>query len=181
MAIRNTKTSYGIVTISLHWLMAILIIGLFFLGEYMVDLDYYDQWYHAAPWWHKSIGIFLFALLLVRLGWKLNNVIPEPVPNCKSWEDKIAKIVHIIFYILLFIICISGYFISTAKGVGIEIFGWFELPAIRELTENQADIAGEIHEISTHILVIVFLLHTIASLKHHFFNKDITLNRMLKP
>ncbi|MDM8567477.1 cytochrome b [Candidatus Halobeggiatoa sp. HSG11] len=181
MNIKNTQASYGIITILLHWVMAIIIIGLFFLGEYMVDLDYYDQWYHAAPWWHKSIGILVFALLLIRVGWKLSNPTLVPVANSQLWEVKIAKLVHIIFYILLFIICISGYFISTAKNVGIEIFGLFELPAVMELSENKADIVGEIHEISTHILVIVFLLHGIAALKHHFINKDNTLIRMLKP
>jgi len=161
--------------------MAILITGLFVLGEYMVDLDYYDQWYHAAPWWHKGTGVCVFILLLVRILWRLSNVTPEPLPTYKVWEIKIAKAVHFLFYFLLLIICISGYFVSTAKGVGIEFFGWFDVPPATKLADAQADIAGKTHEVTTHALVVLLILHIAASFKHHFFNRDITLVRMLRP
>ena len=179
--ISNTNITYGIVTILLHWIMAILIIGLFALGKYMVDLDYYDKWYYSAPWWHRSIGACVFALLFVRLVWKFCNVTPATLLTYKSWEVKVAKAVHVLFYILLLTLCISGYFISTAKGVGIEVFGWFDIPYAIKLSETQADIAGKIHEITTHVLAVLFILHVIAALKHHFINRDITLVRMLKP
>lgn len=179
--IRNTNTVYGIIAILLHWLMAILIIGLFSLGKYMVDLDYYDQWYHTAPWWHKSIGVCVFTLLLIRLAWKLSNTDPEPLQTYKAWEIKAAKTVHIFFYVLLLIICISGYFISTAKGIGIEAFGWFDIPSVISLSDTQADLAGKVHEIATNALVAMLVLHIIAALKHHYYNKDETLTRMLNP
>ncbi|MFK5894225.1 MAG: cytochrome b [Pseudomonadota bacterium] len=178
---KNTKASYGIVSITLHWIMAALLIGLFALGTYMVDLNYYDQWYVSFPWWHKSIGISVFSLLFIRSGWMLSNATPASLKTYKAWEMQLAKTVHILFYILILIICISGYFISTAKGVGIEVFGWFDVPALINIEDQQADIAGEIHEISNYALFILFSLHAIAALKHHFINKDITLTRILKP
>lgn len=171
--------SYGLLTIFLHWFMAIIIVGLFFLGEYMVDLDYYDQWYHQAPWWHKSIGISLFVLLIIRLVLKLSNENPEPLATNKKWEITLAKITHLLFYFLLLAICTSGYFVATAKGAGIDVFSWFEIPAMMELSEKQTDLSGNIHEVTTHILVILFLLHTIAAIKHHFINHDRTLTRMI--
>jgi cytochrome b561 len=181
MRIRNTRSSYGIVSILLHWIMAVLIIGLFVLGLYMVDLDYYSKWYNAAPWWHKSIGMLVFALLLFRLVWLMSNVHPAPLESYKSWEIKAAKATHYSFYILLIIICISGYLISTAKGASIDIFGWFSIPAIISFSKYQADISGEIHEIAAYVMAFLFLLHVCATFKHHFIDKDVTLIRIVKP
>ncbi|MCF6323213.1 MAG: cytochrome b [Gammaproteobacteria bacterium] len=161
--------------------MAVLIIGLFLLGEYMVDLSYYDAWYNSALWWHDSVGITIFLLLLIRIVWKLNSIKPKPLLTYKPFEIKIAKTAHVMFYILLIIICISGYFISTAKGQGIDFFGWFDVPAIMKLNEVQANLMSQAHEITTYILVALFILHTVAALNHHYFHKDITLIRMLKP
>ena len=167
--------------ILLHWIMAIIIIGLFILGEYMVDLDYYNPWYQLAPWWHKSFALFIFILLVIRLVWKLINISPEPLSSYKVWEIKIAKLVHALFYVVLFITCLSGYFISTAKGVNVDFFSWFKVPSMVSLNETQAEFAGDVHEITTRGLLLLFILHTTAALKHHFINKDITLIRMLKP
>ncbi len=179
MKLTNTIKNYGLSAIILHWFMAIIIIGLFFLGEYMVDLDYYDQWYHQAPWWHKSIGLSLFTLLIIRLALKLGTIAPAPLITYKKWEIFLAKITHLLFYFLLLTICISGYFVATAKGAGIDVFSWFEVPSIMQLNEKNTDLFAYIHEITTKILVILFLLHTGAAIKHHFFNHDRTLTRML--
>lgn len=179
MKLTNSVSYYGLMPILLHWIMAIIIIGMFFLGEYMVDLDYYDSWYHQAPWWHKSIGVCLFSLLLIRIGLKLSSATPAPLSSYKSWELVLAKITHVSFYLLLLAICMSGYLVATAKGVGVELFAWFEIPAIMALSENQTDLFGEIHEVTTHILVVLFLLHVAAALKHHFVDHDSTLTRML--
>ena len=179
MHIKNSKTNYGLISVLLHWIMAILIIGLFSLGHYMEDLEYYDRWYHIAPWWHKSFGITIMTLVLVRLTWKFTDTMPKPLASYKHWEIKAAKVVHGLFYILLLTICLSGYFIATAKGAAIEVFGWFHLPAITHLNETMADFAGKIHEASTLFLAILFIIHSSAALKHHFIDKDATLKRML--
>lgn len=181
MQFSNTKNSYGLISILLHWLMAVLIIGLFALGEYMVDLDYYSKWYNAAPWWHKSIGLLVFSLLLFRVIWVISNIRPVPLDSYKSWEIKIAKLTHYLFYILLFMICISGYLISTAKGAAIEFFNFIDVPAIMSFSKQQADIAGEIHEIAAYVMAFLFLLHVCATFKHHILDKDSTLDRILKP
>jgi cytochrome b561 len=159
--------------------MALIIIGLFIVGKYMVDLDYYDSYYHKAPWWHKSIGLCLFILLAFRILWKSVNTSPAPI-SIKNFEIKIAKIVHIVLYLLIFICCISGYLISTAEGVGLSLFDWIEIPALFNGGANQADLAGEVHEYATTGLIILATFHLFAALKHHFINKDKTLVRMFK-
>ncbi len=181
MQFKNTKVGYGIISISLHWVMAILIIGLFFLGQYMVELDYYDSLYQIAPWWHKSLGLSVFVLLIIRLFWRLKNDTPLSMVNNTAWTVKIAASVHVLFYVLIVIICFSGYFVSTAKGAGVEVFGLFNFPSVITLNESQADLVSKVHEIATQILIIFVVIHGLAALKHHFINKDNTLVRILKP
>ena len=79
----------------------------------------------------------------------------------------------------MFFIIISGYFISTADGRGIEVFSLFEIPGFGSFIENQEDIAGEIHKWLAYTLIGLSLLHGFAALKHHFVDKDDTLNRMI--
>ena len=175
----NTSSGYGLLTILLHWIMAVIIICLFFLGDYMVDLDYYDKWYHTAPWWHKSIGLNLLALLVMRTILRISSPSPAPISTHQSWEVNLAKMAHLSFYFLLFTICISGYFIATAKGAAIEMLTDFYIPAITTLNEDQVDLAGNIHQFAAYLLMILAAMHALAAIKHHIIDHDTTLVRML--
>lgn len=177
MQIRNTSQGYGLLAIILHWMMALLIIAQFFLGQYMVDLDYYDPWYKAAPDFHRSLGVIIAILLILRLFWRLANVQPDGIG--KPWEQCIARWLHRLFYMLIVAVVLSGYLISTADGQGINVFNLFEIPATIHGYENQEDIAGEFHEWFTYLLLALAGLHALAALKHHFINRDYTLSRML--
>jgi cytochrome b561 len=139
----NTSESYGWVSIILHWLMAVAIFGMFGLGLWMVELNYYDRWYHDAPYIHKSVGMLLLFMLVFRFGWRLLNI--RPYLLGAAWEKFIALIVHRTHYLLLFAITVTGYLIPTAAGVGIDVFGWFEVPASFSFTKEQADLIGSIH------------------------------------
>ncbi len=179
MKLTNSQNSYGLISILLHWLMAALIIGLFVVGKIMVDLDYYDPNYQVFPWWHKSFGLIVGLLLIFRLIWKWKNTNVLRLKTITTLEMKLSKIVHACLYLLLLICCISGILISTAKGASIELFNWIEIPAVLAYGSTQADLAGQIHELSTLALVILAGLHCLAALKHHFINKNDTLRRML--
>ena len=179
MKLINNLQSYGLISILLHWIMAVLILGLFVLGEYMVDLTYYDPWYIKAPNFHRSLGVVVGFLFICRLIWRLKSI--RPNVEGKQWEQSTALAVHRLFYVLIAIICISGYLITTADGQGVSIFNWFTLPATLYGFNNQEDIAGLVHEWSTQILLILTALHSLAALKHHFINRDATLRRMLRP
>lgn len=170
-------TQYNTVTKLLHWSSALLIFGLFFLGLWMVDLSYYSEWYKLAPHWHKSIGLCLFAATLFRLIWKITT--KTPAIEGQIWEKTAAKQVHRLLYILLFSMFISGYMISTADGRAITVFTWFSVPGLGSLVENQEDIAGKVHYYLAFTVISLTCLHALAALKHHFINKDNTLNKML--
>ncbi len=178
--LKNTKISFGLISRSLHWSMALLLTGLFAMGLYMTNLDYYDPLYHSLPWWHKSLGLLTFLLLLLRIIWKLSNTQPESLKTHQQWGQWLAHFIQQLFYLLIFFIALSGYFISTAKGKGIEFFNLFELPSITELKEETADLIGNAHEIMAISLAVLVVLHALAALKHHFIDKDKTLIRMIK-
>jgi len=173
----NSTQRYGWVTITIHWLMALLIVAMFALGWWMTGLDYYDHWYHSAPQLHKSIGILLLLLLIIRLGWRLANVRPQLLGLW--WEQKIALAVHRLHYLLLLIVMISGYLIPTAEGGGIDVFGWFTVPATFTFDQAQADFIGDIHWWSACSAMALVAAHAAAALKHHFVDRDHTLLRIL--
>src|SRR5690606_16505274 len=83
---KNTATRYGLVAIVLHWVVAVTVIGLAILGLWMVDLSYYSPYYRSAPFWHKSIGLALFAVLVLRILWRLFTPRPAHLPNHRRWE-----------------------------------------------------------------------------------------------
>ncbi|RON07435.1 cytochrome b [Pseudomonas brassicacearum] len=179
MQLRNSSSRYGGVSIFLHWSVALAVFGLFALGLWMVGLDYYSSWRKEAPDLHKSIGLTLFAIMLLRALWRF---ISPPPPTLQSYSRMTrlgARLGHSFLYLSLFAVMIAGYLISTADGVGIPVFGLFEIPALISGLPDQADIAGAIHLYLAWALVIFSGLHALAALKHHFIDRDATLTRML--
>lgn len=170
-------TEYNKLAKILHWLSAMIVIGLFSAGFWMVDLTYYSEWYKTAPHWHKSTGLCLFIITSIRLIWKFISASP-PIEG-SAFEKKAALSAHHLIYLLLFVLFISGYLISTADGRGIEVFNWFELPGLGSFIENQEDLAGLVHEYTAYCLIALSSLHALAALKHHFISKDNTLRKML--
>jgi cytochrome b561 len=175
----NTKTHYGYISILLHWLAALTIIALFALGYYMVDLGYYDQWYKTAPEIHKSIGVLLFVLMFIRIIYRKKQLTPMHLASHSKLERNAGAITHSILYLLIFLIMITGYLISTADNRGIDVFEFFVVPSLGSFIENQEDIAGLIHKWLAYSLMTLASLHAVAALKHHFIDKDETLNRMI--
>jgi len=175
---RNSSTNYGLVSILLHWLVAIAVVGLFALGYWMVGLTYYSSWYRAAPDIHKSVGLLLLGLMVVRVIWRFVSHGPAPLRSHGRMTRFATKAGHGLLYIGLFALMISGYLISTADGRPISVFDWFEVPALITSIPKQEDIAGLVHEYLAWGLLIFSGLHALAALKHHFIDRDPTLKRM---
>ncbi|MBC3335537.1 cytochrome b [Pseudomonas [fluorescens] ATCC 17400] len=179
MQLRNTSTRYGWVSIVIHWSVALVVFGLFGLGLWMVGLDYYSMWRKDAPDLHKSIGITLFAVMLVRIVWRLLSPPPPALASYSRMTRIGAAFGHAFLYLGLFAVMIAGYLISTADGVGIPVFGLFEIPAVVSGLPDQADVAGLVHLYLAWVLVVFAGLHGVAAFKHHFIDRDATLVRML--
>lgn len=179
MAIRNSEDRYGWLAITMHWLVAVTVIGLFALGFWMVDLTYYDEWYRKGPDIHRSAGILLLAVVVLRLGWRLANPVPKSLPSHQRWEVLVAHAAHGLLYVLMFVAMISGYLISTADGSSISVFGWFDVPSVTGRVKGMEDTAGVVHYWSTWALIGLAGIHALGALKHHFMDRDETLRRML--
>jgi|TARA_B110000483_G_scaffold242295_2_gene327653 cytochrome b561 len=176
--IKNTSDRYGIIAVLIHWIMALVIIGMLCLGLWMVELDYYSPWYETGPDIHRSIGILIFLALIFRLFWRLTNIQPKPEPKLKTWEIRSAAAVHWLLYILIILIATTGYLLSTADGRSVLVFNWFSLPAKITSIPDQANLSGRLHYLLAISLMVLAGLHALAALKHHFYDKDKTLVRM---
>lgn len=177
--LKDSLTSYGWITIVTHWISALLVIFLFSLGVYMVDLSYYDEWYHKGPALHVSLGLILAFVTIFRLLWRSNNQTPIDLSD-KRWNNFAARWTKRLFYVLLLCIFITGYLITTAEGKPATIFDVINIPALTELQADQVDLIGEIHEYAAWIIIILAALHAAGALLHHFVYRDQTLMRIFK-
>lgn len=178
--LKNTSYRYGLISIILHWVMALSVFAMFGLGIYMVELSYYDSWYKSSLDLHKSGGIILALIFVFRIAWRSYSTPVSPADaNATKVEKKAAHLVHGLLYLLLGLLFISGYLISTADGRGIDVLGLFSIPALPFSFENQEDIAGDVHFCLAWGLITLVCAHVLAALKHHFINHNNTLKRML--
>lgn len=178
MPIFNSKNRYGLVAIVLHWLSAVLVIGLFVLGWWMMRLDYYDAWYTQGPYWHKGVGVVFGLLLVVRLIWKILNPSVQGL-NGSSVLDRVVSLAHWLLYALLALIVMTGYLITTADGRELDVLGLFVVPASITSFANQETTMGDWHRWLAYVLAGLVAMHVLAALKHHYINRDATLKRML--
>lgn len=176
---RNTNDGWGVVSILLHWILAVVIIGLFILGWWMTGLGYYDPWYNLGPWWHRSLGMLVLFATLLRLVWRMINPAPRALGH--PLERLAAHLGHIALYALMLVVLISGYLISTADGKGIAVFDAFTVPAVVSGLPNQASVAGVVHWYAALALMLLSAGHAAAALKHHIVDHNPVLKRMIDP
>lgn len=178
MLIRNTKDRFGLVAIILHWLVAVLMIGLTVLGLYMVALPIGIEKLKLYGW-HKEYGYLVLALVIIRLLWRLISKTPDlAIP---AWEAFAARMVHWIFYGLMFALPITGWLLTSAAGLPASFFGLLTLPTLVAPNDELRQLFQDIHKWLGYVLLVFIALHTLAALKHHFVDKDNILRRMISP
>ena len=176
MSLMNTPAGYGLVSRLFHWVMAFAIVIVFALGIWMVRLDYQSPYYTSAPDLHRSLGVLLLIGLIARFCWRMVN--PRPaVPELTVFEKRSSYAVHLAFYLLILILTVSGYFISSANGEAVDVFHWFAVPAVTR-QPGLEDQAGLVHRWIAYGTMALAVIHTIAALKHHLVDKSGVLTRM---
>jgi cytochrome b561 len=179
--LKDSDSGYGVFSILLHWISALLIIFLFAIGFYMVDLDYYDPWYHRLPSLHISFGLVLLLFTVARIIWRLGNPQPKALPTYSRNTRLLATTMKYLLYIFVVVVIVTGYLITSADGKPASLFGLLDFPIIAQLEPDGVDRAGLIHELLAWGIVLFAGLHAGAALMHHFIIRDRTLVRMLKP
>ncbi|MBF0162799.1 MAG: cytochrome b [Magnetococcales bacterium] len=162
----------------LHWGMAILLLAMVGWGFYAARLNFYDPLYHRALSWHRSLGVLLFGILLLRIVWRLLHR-PAPLPDhMPAWERHAAHWVQWALYLCMVLLPVTGYAISTADGRGVDVFGWWELPAWLPPDKGRETWMGTTHWIVSILFCLSVIMHVTAALKHHFVDRDAILRRM---
>ena len=132
----------------------------------MVTLSYYDPWYKQAPFYHKSIGVLFFVLLIIRLLVRWRGAEVLPAAGLQRWERLAAAWGHRSLYVGMLLVPLLGYGISTADGRGIEVFSWFTIPALPFAWARQEDVMGLLHKWGAYALVTLALGHAAAAIHH---------------
>lgn len=177
----DTKNKLSPITITLHWLVGITMLALLASGIYMVEQSAY-----AIYPWHKAFGFIIFFVVLIRVVWRLKNGWPQPVGQYHAIEHLLAHITHYVLIISTVLMPLSGFIMSAVGGHGVAVFG-LEVVArnvdsagkVLAHDSSVAAIAHNIHHWVGELLIIVVGLHILGALKHHLFDKDHTLKRML--
>jgi len=174
------NTTYTAVAKLLHWGMAVIILGLLALGFVMTDmplspekLQYYS--------WHKWAGVTVFVLVWLRLVWRVMNPPPAYPTTMPRTVQIVAHLGHAALYGLMLVIPLSGWLLSSAKGVQTVWFGVLPLPDLLEKDKELGHLLHEVHEALNFVLLFLLAGHVAAALKHHIMDKDDILKRMLPP
>lgn len=178
MGLRNTQDEYGAVAKGFHWAVALLVIGVICAGLYMVNLDLSPAKLQIYAL-HKSVGITILVLVALRLVWRFSNAHPAALPTHRPWEKILARIVHALLYLSLFLMPLSGWVMSSAKGFSVSVFDLFTLPDLVRPDEALAKQAVLVHKTVAYTLIVMIGLHLAGALKHHVIDRDKTLRRML--
>lgn len=176
--LRNSRDSWGWIARLLHWLMAALILGQVGLGKYAHELDRSPQQLSLLMW-HKSIGITLLLLAILRLGWAVANPTPAAPAGSSPWTRRGATIGHAALYALMLAIPLTGWLYNSAKNVPFSLFRLVPWPDLIAPDKRLAHLFEEWHEGLVTALLAVFVLHVGAALWHHFVRRDEVLWRML--
>ncbi|MBI5791795.1 MAG: cytochrome b [Rhodocyclales bacterium] len=177
-AIHHPQTGYTHTAIGLHWLIAIAIIGTFSLGLYMHELPLSPQKLKLYSW-HKWAGVTIFLFVFVRLAWRLAHQPPALPAAMPGWQRSVAEATHVLLYLLMFAVPLSGWLMSSAKGFQTVWFGVLPLPDLLQKDTDLGDLLQQMHMLLNFTMAALVGAHAGAALKHHFLDRDEILARML--
>ena len=175
--LRNTADSWGIPAKVFHWVMAALILAQIALGLMAAS-------WRVSPaklelfFWHKSNGMLILALVVLRLLWRLANPAPLLPPGMAAWERAGARLSHLLLYALMIALPVTGWIVNSASNIPFRIFWLIPLPAIVAPDKPTADLVAEVHGGLAVLLALVLVAHVAAALRHHYVKRDTVLTRM---
>lgn len=177
----NTATpapTYTPVARLLHWVIAALIVVQFVLANLAEDNPSKLQQLSLLAR-HKSFGMTILMLVIIRLAWRLFHPAPELPASMKPWERRLARLTHGAFYFLLFAMPLAGWLMSSARNISVSWFDLFTWPDLIPVNKAAFKFFDTAHTVMAKVLFVLAILHILAALKHYFIDKDDVLQRML--
>lgn len=184
----NSRVRYGAVAMTLHWVLAAMILFNVGLGFFMTRLDETDERTFPLFQLHKAIGLTILMLSLVRLAWRLANPVPALPSGMRGWERFAARGVHVLFYVLIIATPLLGWATVSSAPLAVPttwfgLFEWPHMPFLADLPRAEKRLIEEPLAVTHSLLALAMLglvvLHAAAALKHQFRDKDDVLKRML--
>ena len=160
-----------------HWTMGVLILGLLAVGRTLDE--FVPPFKFTLIGWHKSLGMIVLALTVLRVLWWLGQTKPALVKSLPAWMAPWVSFGHNLLYGFMVLMPLSGWLMSNAAGYPVSVFGWVTLPELVAKNQELREVFGEVHEIAAWGLIALLVLHVGAAVVHHRIFKDDTLTRML--
>lgn len=179
----DTKRSarYHPVSVLLHWVLGLALVGLFAMGLYMTELPFSPQRLKLYNW-HKWAGVTLLALSILRLVWRLTHrppALPAAIEaGMPRWQRLAHHATHHGLYLFFFAVPLLGWAYSSAAGFPIVLFGVLPLPDFVPVNPELAELIKPLHKLSALAMMALVLLHVAGALKHQFIDRDGLLSRM---
>ncbi len=169
---------YSVVAVFFHWIIALLILANIPLGLFNHQIE--AAYGHSPMWIHKSIGLTILVLTLLRLGWRLAHPAPPLPQTVPAWQVGLSRLVHGLLYALLLVVPLSGWIRVSAGTYPLTWFALFPVPKFDVARGSAvAHIASDMHDITALAMLGLLTLHIVAALYHHFLMRDAVLVRML--
>ena len=175
MHVKNTLTEYGLVSKLLHWITAVLLFAQIPLGFYLVDLDFGPERLSLENI-HIAAGLSIFYLIILRLLYKLFNPTPKLEPSVFKGQRSLAKLNHIMLYVTILSITVSGIFKKLFNGDSLTII--FKKIKIED-NYQLGELFYDVHIYSNYLLIVLIVIHLMAVIAHKFFFNDNLLKRIL--
>ena len=175
MHVKNTLTEYGLISKLLHWISAILLFIQIPLGFYLVDLDFGPERL-TVEYIHVTVGLSVFYLVILRLVYKIFNPTPRLEPSVFKGQKFLAKLNHVMLYVTILSITISGILKKLFNGETLTII--FKKIKIQDNFEL-GELFYDIHVISNYLLIALIIIHILAVITHKLFFNDNLLKKML--
>lgn len=176
MILNDNTDRYSAISITLHWLMLLVMAAAFATIELRVNFERGSDIREGLKHWHFMLGLSVLVLVLVRIGARIMTAGPRPMAE-PMWRKVLAKVVHLALYALMLGMPIAGWIILSAEGDPVPFFG-LELPPLVSPDKDLAEQVEELHELGGSIAYWLIGFHALAALVHHYVLKDGVLLRM---
>jgi len=176
--LRNTERAWGAVAKAFHWTVAALMLGQLVLGTIAEEarvsplkLDLFV--------WHKSIGVSILLLVILRVAWRLRNPPPAAPDGIAAWETLLAKVSHGLLYLLMIVVPLTGWWISDTSRIPFRLYWMLPVPDLMAPNRDLSEFAADVHGVLTTLLLAIVIVHILAACRHHFLLRNDILSRML--
>jgi cytochrome b561 len=179
---RNSKTTYGLVSIILHWAIAVLFVAQLALGYSMARTKSMAMQFELIQW-HRTLGFVILALAVLRLAWRLTNTRPRALPSMLAWELIAARAAHTLLLTATIAVPLAGWALVSTSTLAIPTlaFNRWLIPHLPMVASPAAEAFWrQTHELLAYAAAALVAAHAAAALRHHFILRDTVLQRMLR-